>query len=449
MIVPQRTMKAEAPTLTAIDVKEPPQHWADYVTLLTIYIFFLMAIPSRLVYGPLGGAGAPTTILGAIFFVWYMCNWIHPSSQMFTGRQPMRRAGVLFFCAIVAAYVAANLHALSALGQNGADRGLIIGIGWLGILLLAADGISTLERLKVLVRRLVLGASLMAVLGIGQFFTGFDAAKYIVIPGLTDQQPYTDVGTRGDLFRPSSTAIHPIEFGFVLAILLPFAIHQARYAPPGKKARRWLQVALMGVALPMTVSRSAILGLLICLIVILPTWTKNERRMAYLTVLGGLFVLRTVIHGLVGTLRDLFLSIGTDSSTLSRTSAFGHAAPLLAAHPWFGQGFGTFLPNVLFYTDDQYLNSLIEIGLIGVLALAALFVTGWSMSRRMRRYAFSPEDKHLAQCFAASMAIALVTYATFDALYFPMAASLTFLLLGCIGAGWRLMRQASPPLSAS
>jgi polysaccharide biosynthesis protein PslJ len=367
---------------------------------------------------------------------------------MATGAQPIRRMSVVFVCTIVAAYLGANLHALSALAQNGADRGLIIAFGWLGVLLLAADGISSMERLKVLLRRLVLGVSLMAVLGISQFFTGLNAAKYIVIPGLSDQQPYTDIQTRGDLFRPSSTAIHPIEFGFVLAVLLPFAIHQARYAPPGKKGWRWLQVALMGTALPMTVSRSAILGLLVCLIVILPTWTKNERRMAYLIIVGGLFVLRTVIHGLVGTLRDLFLSIGSDSSTLSRTSAFGHAVPLLAAHPWLGQGFGTFLPNVFFYTDDQYLNSIIEIGLIGATSLVALFVTGCFMAGRTRRYVCSPEDKHLAQCLAAAMAIVLVTYATFDALYFPMAASLTFLLVGCVGAAWRLGRQEASPTAS-
>jgi hypothetical protein len=33
-----------------------------------------------------------------------------------------------------------------------------------------------------------------------------------------------------------------------------------------------------------------------------------------------------------------------------------------------------------------------------------------------------------------------VGFTTFDALYFPMAAALTFLMLGCVGAAWRLMR---------
>ncbi len=58
--------------------------------------------------------------------------------------------------------------------------------GWLGVLLLAADGIGSLDRLKTLIRRMVMGATAMAALGVTQFFIGVDLAKYIAIPGLRD-----------------------------------------------------------------------------------------------------------------------------------------------------------------------------------------------------------------------------------------------------------------------
>lgn len=159
---------------------------------------------------------------------------------------------------------------------------------------------------------------------------------------------------------------------------------------------------------------------------------------AILCGLAGEFLF---VHGLLGTLKNLFSSVATDSSTTSRTAAFSHAAPLIAAHPWFGQGFGTFLPQIYFYTDDQYLNSIIEIGIIGFIALLGLFVTGWAIARSARRATVDREVRDLAQSMAACAAVAMVTYATFDALYFPMAASLTFLVLGCIGAFWRLARM--------
>lgn len=412
----------------------------EAVTALTFYLVFLIAIPARLVFAPLGGAGAPSTLIGASFLIWYLLSWLHPLSAIDRGRQPIRRAAVLFLCAIVASYVSSNLYTLPTIELNGADRSLILLCGWLGVLLLAADGIDSIDRLKVLIRRIVIGATAMGALGIIQFFTSLNAAQYIVIPGLSSQLPYTDVLERGSFNRPSATAIHPIEFGFVLAIILPLAIHQARYAPPGLRGRRWLQVGIIAAALPMTVSRSAIVGIAIGLIVILPTWPRRDRWLAYVVILWSALAVFLTIHGLLGTLRNLFSSIGSDSSTLSRTTAFSHAGALISAHPWLGQGFGTFLPQVYFYTDDQYLNSLIEIGVVGLFALLTLLVAGWFLARGARRATADNEFRHLAQCMAASVAVAIVTYATFDALYFPMAAGITFLLLGCVGATWRLAR---------
>lgn len=417
----------------------------DAVTLLTVYLFFVMAIPSRLVFAPLGGAGAPSTLVGVIFLVLYLLSWLHPFSGIDRGRQPIRRAAVLFLCVIVASYISANRSTLPTEELNGADRSLILVCGWLGVLLLAADCIDSIDRLKVLIRRMVFGATAMGVLGIVQFFTGLNAAQYIVIPGLASQAAYTDILERDAFNRPSATAIHPLEFGCVLAMILPLAIHQARYAPPGLRGRRWLQVGIIAATLPMTVSRSAILGLAIGLVVVLPTWPRRERWVAYVVMVCSALVFFLGIHGLLGTIRDLFLSIGSDSSTLSRTSAFSSAGPLISAHPWLGQGFGTFVPQVYFYTDDQYLNSLIEIGVVGLLALLTLFVTGWSLARGARRASSDHEIRHLAQCMAASVAVAIVTYATFDALYFPMAAGLTFLILGCVGAIWRLTRVREVP----
>src|ERR1700680_2949375 len=100
------------------DLLSPPQSRVrkiDAATLLTFYVFFLIAIPSRLIFAPLGGAGAPSTILGAILFGWYLLNWLQPSSKVDTGPQPMRRTAILFLCAILASYISANQHTLPCL----------------------------------------------------------------------------------------------------------------------------------------------------------------------------------------------------------------------------------------------------------------------------------------------------------------------------------------------
>jgi O-antigen ligase len=413
----------------------------DIVSLITLYVLFLMAIPSRYTFQPLGGAGAPTTMLGVVFLVVYLLRWAHPASPIGTVRQPLRVAGLGIFCAFIASYAASNLHKMEPLEQNGADRGVILICGWVGIMLLAADGVSSLERLEVLLRRIVFGASAMAALGITQFFTGLNVAKYIVIPGLTANQPYTDLAVRGSYNRPSATTIHPIEFGFVLATILPIAIHRARFAPRGQKFKRWLQVSLISVTLPMTVSRSAILGFIIVMAVILPVWPARDRWRALGGIAIGALGIQILIPGILRNLNNLFFAIGTDASTASRANALSNAMPLIGQYPWFGEGFGTFMPSVFFYTDDQYLNSAIELGLVGVVAIVALFITGLWSARNVRRRCADPEIRHLGQCMAASCTVMMVIFGTFDALYFPMAAGITFLLLGCLAALWRLTRE--------
>ena len=413
----------------------------DIVSLLTLYVVFLMAIPSRYTFAPLGGAGAPSTVLGVVFLCAYLLRWVHPASPIGSVRQPLRGVALGVFCAFVASYLAANLHKMAPLEQNGADRGIILICGWVGILMLTADGVSSLERLHVLLRRIVFGASAMAALGITQFFTGLNIARYIVIPGLRANQPYTDIAVRGSYNRPSATAIHPIEFGFVLATVLPIAIHRARFAPKNKKFMRWLQVVLISVALPMTVSRSAILGFVIVMAVILPVWPARDRWRALGLIAIGILGLQVLVPGIVRNLNRLFFAIGTDASTASRTNALSDAVPLIGQHPWFGEGFGTFMPSVFFYTDDQYLNSAIELGLVGVAAIVVLFSTGLWSARDVRRRSADPEIRHLGQCMAASCTVLLVIYGVFDAFYFPMAAGITFLMLGCLAALWRLTRE--------
>ena len=86
-------------------------------------------------------------------------------------------------CSVLASYVSANMTALTVSQQNAADRGLILLAGWLGVLLVAADGIRSEARLATLCRRIVLGATVMAALGIAEFATGIDLTKYVTLPG--------------------------------------------------------------------------------------------------------------------------------------------------------------------------------------------------------------------------------------------------------------------------
>ncbi len=426
--------------LLAHPTEQKLAHGTDAVTLLSIYAFLLMIIPSPLAFSPLGGAGGPATIFAALLLICYLITLASPPLALNRRPQPIRTAAVVFTCSVFITYMLANrTQFASSLEQNGADRGLIILAGWLGVMLVASDGITSLGRLNVLLRRIVMLATAISGLAIVQFFSGLNITS-ISIPGLSETVTYQSLLNRDGLNRPSSTAIDPIELACVLAICLPIAIHRARNAPPGERLGRWLQVAIIGLALPTTVSRTGIIALGVTALVLLPTWSARHRWASLAVVVfgvGAIFVLKPNLFSEFGT---LFSSVGSDTSSTSRTGAFSSAAPFVHLHPWFGRGFGTFLPDTYFFTDDQYLLSLIEIGIVGLASLVALFVTGWFTARSARRLSTDPVVRDLAQTLAACIAVPAVAWATFDATSFPMAAGLTFLALGLVGALWRLVR---------
>jgi polysaccharide biosynthesis protein PslJ len=414
------------------------------VTLLTCYLTLLLAIPSSLVVGPLGAAGPPADVFAFFLLCWYLLARFHPAVPLDTGRQPVRLAAILFACSIVATYISANRTTMPVQELNGADRGLIMLSGWLGVTLLAADGIDRADRLAILLRRIVTGATAMAVLGCVEFATGQELAKYIVIPGLSVHEQVTDLMSINGLSRVTATAAQPLELTAVLLIALPLALHQARFAPAALRLRRWAQVAAIAAALPMTVSRSAILGLLVIGAVLLPTWLKGDRARAYGLVLVAVVLGWLADPGVLSSFGGLLGNVGTDSSITSRTAAYSSAIPFVAQHPWLGRGFQTFFPQTYFFIDNQYLTSLIETGIVGLLALLALFVTGWFAARSARRAVSDDRTRDLLQSLAASVAAAAVAFSTFDVLSFVIAPGLTFLVLGCVGAAWRLARSQPP-----
>ena len=69
-----------------------PERRIDAVTLLSCYVFLLMAIPSSLVIGSLGAAGAPAAMLAVAILCWYLAARQHPSLGLDRGRQPVRPA---------------------------------------------------------------------------------------------------------------------------------------------------------------------------------------------------------------------------------------------------------------------------------------------------------------------------------------------------------------------
>jgi O-antigen ligase len=328
--------------------------------------------------------------------------------------------------------------------ESNATRFIIATIALSGIALLAADAIQSRERLRLLLQRLVYGAAFMAFAGDLEFFTKYNLAAHMHFPGLVLNTNLTGLRARGDVFdRVAGTATHYIEFGVVLGMILPLAIHFAIFsATRGRRQLNWLFVLLIAVAVPFSLSRAAAISLMVGLVILAACWTWRAR-VNGLIVAGLVAIgLKAVKPGLLGTIRALFTNVGNDPSISGHTDDYGVAAQLVSQRPLFGRGAGTYIPSRYRFLDNQILMTAIESGLIGLVALVMLFVGGSALAHRVGKFASDPETKHLGYALLAAFVGAFLTSFTFDSLSFPIFATMLFLLLGIAGALWRLDRPA-------
>lgn len=412
----------------------------DGASLLTVYVVLLIAVPSKLIFAPLGGAGTPAQIVGVASGLWYVWWRLQRATPVDDGRQPVRAAMLIFAGAVLASYVAAMIRPISEGEISTADMGLISLIGWLGVVLVANDGINSLDRLYTLLRRMAAMGGALATLGIAQFVTGELLVDKIQIPGLTANQAFIGVAARDGFTRPAGTAVHPIEFGVVLTVILPLALACAMAMKDRSWVRRWYPVAAIAVAIPLSISRTAIIGTIVCLAVMMPTWSRTARRATWVAVTAVAALLFVTVPGFIGTMSGLFTTIGSDSSAESRTDAYGVASEFILRSPVFGRGFATFLPSY-WILDNQYLGLLIEVGVVGLAAMLWLITSGVLAARRSRALSNDPTVRSVSQAIAAAIICGAVSTALFDLLGFPMSAGLLFLVLGLSGALWRLTRD--------
>jgi hypothetical protein len=436
------------------------------VTFLVLYTFLLLCVPSRLIVAPLGSPGTPANLFGIFLLLWWVVATLGGQNQV-RGLTPLRATFGLLALAVLASYAAgalygwyapAGIHAatddvfdLTAVQPaelrtkmiSAADRGLLSFAGWAGVLLMTAEGLRSWRDLDLLLAWLIRFAGGVAALGIVQYFTGVNVATYFKVPGLSFNSEFGAVSSRSDLNRISSTAVHPIEFGVVMAVIFALALHRSLHA---RSRAAWIPTVLIGLALPMSVSRSAILVAAISLLIVFAGWPSRWRWRAILVLPFAVVGLRLLAPGLIGTIRALFVNIVADPSVTGRTSDYGPVLGVYAHHPVLGRGLFTFVPRYYRILDNQVLMTLLELGAVGLAALLVLFSHGYLMARGARRRARTFRHRQLGLTLSGGVVGLAVSYVTFDAWGFPMVAGTTFLLLGLAGATARLAREdASAP----
>lgn len=407
----------------------------DGVSLLTIYVVLLFAIPSSLTITAMGSLGRPSLMWGLVLLVfWAIARLQRRTNLDVSGWSPLSIAFACFLVLALISFAAALLRGQPNDQVSPAFTAIVRLLSWGGVVLVATDAVQTVDHLSRITRRLVFATALLAALGIAQFLTGQSLLDvFNVIPGTTNSS--LGVAERGGVTRSSGTAIHPLEYAATLIGVLPLAISTA--LARGFRTRRgiqlgwWIPVLLVSVSALVGVSRAAIIGYLVAAVTMIPA---IPRRFRLLVVTGGIALAAVVIASLprlLGTTLALFTGAGsgTDPSTQSRVGGLTRAPEFISASPVFGVGWGTFLPRYYIF-DNEWVLITIEMGILGVAAFAALLLSGVGMAVVARRR-IPREDVHLiGYGLAVAIVVIGVMFAFFDGLSFPISAGTLFLVIG-------------------
>ena len=406
--------------------------------MLTVYLVLLFAIPSSATVSALGSLGRPAMLWGIVMLVWWVVAKLqdrvvdtHPV------RHPVRFMFLLLFVIALISFATAIFRGQPDDQVSPAFTALVRLLSWAGVLLIAIDGIKTKSDLKRMVRRIGIGAGLLAALGIAQFITKTSLLDLFgLIPGIT--MPFFDFAQRGGVARVPGTAIHPLEYATVLNAALPLVIaaaisHGFYWNLKKRNIGWWIPVALIAMSAITAVSRSAIIGFSVAALTMIP---ELPRRYRGLVIVGGIVLAAgavIAIPGLFATTLGLFAGASSDPSTQSRTGGLSLAPEFIAASPLVGVGFGTFLPRYYIF-DNQWVLIAVELGLLGVIAFGGIFLTAIWSGITSRKRSTDPEIKLLGYALAASVVNIAVLFAFFDGLSFPQSGGMFFLIVGLCGA---------------
>jgi len=394
--------------------------------------------------------------------------WI--TSMLIDRRIRIRRTGfegpLGAFAVCALASILVNGSRIDALGvQTYVAKKLTFFLSFYLVVYVVTSVVRTHKQIDFLIRILVGGGAVVAAAAMFESWTHHDLFNDLhpILPflRLTDP-PQTEL--RGARLRVFASAQHPIALGAVLIMMIPLAVYLARRTGH----RRWwgvFMLILLGAF--STVSRTSVMMLLVCGLVFLWLRPKETKRIWPLLI-PMLAVAHVALPGALGTLSAAFFPKGgliseqqqnAGKRGSGRIGDLGPAIGQFERQPLLGEGFGTRVTDETVtgvgnaqILDDQWLGTLLETGLAGVLSWIWLYVR---FVRRLGRAAKEDDSDRswLYTAIAASVAAYSVGMFTYDAWSFIQVTFVLFILLGLGSAALgpvparakRAVRVASAP----
>lgn len=429
--------------------------WRWLVGFLLLVVLF---IPPRRYAVP---AGLPfeldpyRLVVAGLLLVWLLSTL---SDEQLRWRRSGLAAPLLVFGASVVGSLAANPDRFS-LYEGSVVKVLSVLVGWVVVFYLLVNVLRTRAACERAIGVLVVGGAVLAGLAIVERKTGWspftDLDRYI--PFIQPSGASVEPVAPGSVFdyrgtRALGSAEHPIALGALLAMLAPLAAALAVL----KQRAIWIACLVLIVTGSFaTLSRTPILMLFAwALMFTALRWTDAKRFIPFALV--AFAMIHLVMPGALGTLRaslDPTRVIEEQSGKPDSQRAAGRIADLgpsfeeFRQKPVFGYGYGTRIttgehPNARLL-DNQWLGTLLETGLVGLIGFA------WLLGRYVVRMSSASLRTGADGVVLAALASAVFAYGvgmfTFDALAFTQVTLVLFVLLAI---GSALVLAADPIIEA-
>ena len=419
---------------TALLFQRPYVAWNGVLAFLVLVILF---VPIRRYRFP---ADLPfelepyrVLVAGIVAF------WIF--SLLSDSRVRLRPSGfdgpLLLILFAVLASVAVNMARYRAYESN-VLKAITFFLSFLLVFYFVVSVVRTRASMNALIKVLVGGGAVVALLAVVEARAGFSPFTRLesIVPFL---EPVSVVSAldRGGATRALGPAEHPIALSAALVMLVPLAIYLVRTAG----ARWWLAFAALLLGVLATASRTGIVMLIVVAVVFLALRPRETKRLWPLLV-PLLVVTHFAVPGTLGSIKHAFLpegglieqqkstEFGCDSS--GRLADIGPTLDEVSRKPFFGHGYGTRVTtgkdSNACVLDNQWLGTLLDVGLVGALAWLWLFL---AVLRRLGRVAQEDRSKNgwLLVGVTASITAYAVGMATYDALGFTQVTLLLFVIL--------------------
>lgn len=317
-------------------------------------------------------------------------------------------------------------------------KGLTFFLSYIIILYVVVGVTDSWKSVASLTRVLVGGGAVVAFFALVEARTGFNVFNRLsqIVPLLSLEEAPTPPG-RGGRLRVFASSQNSIALGAAFMMLLPLALVLARTG----RGRIWVPAAgLLVLGALSTVSRTSVIMLAIVVLVFLVLRPRETRRL-WPALIPLLLVVHVALPATIGGLKSSFFPegglIAQQSSNpgwrgSGRLADIGPAMEEFSQTPLLGQGYSTRITGRVNTNaqilDNQWLKTLLETGLAGLLAWLWIFARSL---RRLGRCAREDDSEYGWLCagFAASIAAFAGGMFFYDAFSFIQVTLLLFIVL--------------------